>query len=263
MSYTTDGLVLNVRAMGENDRLLTLLTPVEGRINVIVKGGRSLRSGSLSSTLLFAYGNYEINDRNGYKWLKGGSTERSFIGLSSSIEKLSLASYLAEVATELSGENESAQDMLRLMLNCFYAIDNEKKPKEQVKGAFELRAAAIEGFMPELSACRGCGKTVSDIMYLDVMNGRILCSDCMHKAALESKREKERSEDIREAEILIPLSPSVLSAMRYVITAEPNRFLAFNLSDEEMPYFAKAAETYLLSHIGHGYDTLEFYKRMV
>ena len=60
MSYTTDGLVLRVHGIGENDKLLILLTPLQGRITVAVKGGRSLKCGSLSATQLFAYGNYEI-----------------------------------------------------------------------------------------------------------------------------------------------------------------------------------------------------------
>ena len=58
MSYTADGLVLRVKTTGENDKLLTLLTPLQGKITVLVKGGRSLKSGSLSATQLFSYGNY-------------------------------------------------------------------------------------------------------------------------------------------------------------------------------------------------------------
>lgn len=260
MPYTTDGLVIRVNSIGENDRLLTLLTPIQGKITVGVKGGRSLKSGSLSATQLFAYGNYEIFDRNGYKWLRGGVSESQFRRMTSNIEKLALASYFAEVAEELSGENEPADQILRLILNCFYMLDSDKKSAELIKGAFELRSAAISGFMPDVTACRGCQDLSSDILYLDVMNGRLLCTDCMHKAALTAKREQEKSEDIREARILLPVSASVLSAIRFVLTAEANRFLAFSLSSNELQCFAKTAEVYLLSHIGHGFDTLEFYK---
>ena len=263
MPYTTDGLVLRMRKVGENDKLLTLLTPIEGRISVLVKGGRSLKSGSLSATELFTYGNYEITDKNGYKWLRGASSERQFDGISRSVEKVALASYIAEVAEELSGENEPADDVLRLVLNSFYAMDKDKKPLSQIKSVFELRAAAISGFMPDLHACRGCGGNDCEAFYLDVMNGRILCSECMHRASLSAKREMAAHEDIREAIVMIPLSASVLAAMRYVLLSEPSRILAFNLDENELDGFSKATETYLLSHLGHGFDTLEFYKMIL
>lgn len=260
MSYTTDGLVLRVRATGENDKLLTLLTPEEGRITVCVKGGRSLKSGSLPATQLFAYGNYEINDRNGFKWLHGASSRTQFIGLSKSVEKVALASYFSSIAEELSGENEPAEDILRLILNSLYALENDKKPMPQIKGTFELRAAALSGFMPDITSCRGCHSQMAEIFYLDVMNGRILCPDCMRKESLKAAKEQATSEDIREAVVMLPMSPSVTSAVRYVLTVETNRMLAFTLTDAELTSFAKVAETYLLSHLGHGFDTLDFYK---
>lgn len=260
MSYTTDGLVLRVRATGENDKLLTLLTPEEGRITVTVKGGRSLKSGSLPATQLFAYGNYEINDRNGFKWLHGASSQTQFIGLSKSVEKVALASYFSSVAEELSGENEPAEDILRLILNSFYALENDKKPMSQIKGTFELRAAALSGFMPDVTVCRSCHSPQAELFYLDVMNGRILCPECMRKESLKAVKEQATSEDIREAVIMLPMSPSVTEAVRYVLSCETGRMLAFTLTDAELTSFAKVAETYLLSHLGHGFDTLEFYK---
>ncbi len=259
MPYTTDGLVLRSGTVGENDRLVTLLTPEEGRIRAVVKGGRSLKSGSLSATQLFTYGNYEISYRGDYKWIRAASPIRQFAVLTSDIEKIALASYLSSVADELSDENEEAGELLRLLLNSFHALDTGLCPDAQVKGAFELRAAAVSGFMPDLSACRGCRRESADIMYLDVMNGRLLCADCMHRAAIENARERATSEDIREAEIFIPLTSSVTAALRYVLNAETGRFLLFSLDNSELSGFCRACETYLLSHIGHGFDTLEFY----
>ena len=84
----------------------------------------------------------------------------------------------------------------------------------------------------------------------------------MHKASLTAKREAEKSDDIREAVIMCPMSPSVTEAVRYVLTAPIPRFLSFSLTDEELPSFAHVAETYVLSHIGHGFDSLDFYKTL-
>ena len=63
--------------------------------------------------------------------------------------------------------------------------------------------------------------------------------------------------------VMIPLSPSVLAALRYVLAAEPSRILSFTLEENELGGFSKVSETYLLSHLGHSFDTLDFYKMIL
>ena len=71
-----------------------------------------------------------------------------------------------------------------------------------------------------------------------------------------------RSEDIREAVVMLPMTKGVIDAFRHVTSVDSRRMLSFELSKEELYDFARCAETYLLSHLGHGFDTLEFYKIM-
>ena len=262
MAYTIDGLVLRMKNSGENDKLISVLTAEQGRISVLVKGGRSLKSVSLSATQLFTYGNYEINDRNGFKWLQRASSIRQFDGLTGSIEKISLASYFSSVAEELSGENEPAHDILRLTLNAFHALEKDTKPHSQIKACYEIQAAALSGFMPDLSGCQLCNCKDIDFLYLDVMNGRLLCPDCMNRASNKAIRDMARSEDIREAVVMLPMSKDVVEAFRYVTSVDSRKMLSFELSKDDLYDFARCAETYLLSHLGHGFDTLEFYKIM-
>ena len=59
MRKTTDGLVLREVAVGEHDKLLTVLTPKEGKITLSAKGARSMKSKVLPLCRLFTYGNFE------------------------------------------------------------------------------------------------------------------------------------------------------------------------------------------------------------
>ena len=68
------------------------------------------------------------------------------------------------------------------------------------------------------------------------------------------------ADDLREARIMGILSPAVCEAFRYCLRAPIERLLSFELKDEtDLSDFARLAETYLLSHIGHGFDSLNFY----
>ena len=117
MVYSTDGLVLRETPVAEHDKLLTLLTPSEGQISVIAKGARSSRSKFLSSAKLFTYANFEIYKKGEYRYLRDASVNEPFFGLSDDIEKMSLASYLCELATDITGEAVSSVDVLRMTLN--------------------------------------------------------------------------------------------------------------------------------------------------
>jgi len=254
------GLVLRDTDRNDNDKLLTVLTSERGRITVMAKGAHSIKSRALSGTQLFTYSEMELYEKGGFYWLREATVIDAFMGISKSVEKMSVAAYIADLAYEFSGEDEEADDILKLTLNAYYALARDIRPIRQVKAAYELYAAGISGYMPYIEGCKICKKPQSQFMYMDVMNGRMLCEDCMHKASLNAKRDAEKSEDIREAVIMCPMSPSVTEAVRFVLSAPISRFLSFTLTDEELPSFAAVAETYVLSHIGHGFESLEFYK---
>ena len=51
-------------------------------------------------------------------------------------------------------------------------------------------------------------------MYLDVMNGRIVCPDCRG----DYEREKRNSDEDETADIYLKILPDVLEAMRYIVS---------------------------------------------
>ena len=260
MHYTVDGLVIREVNVGENDKMLTILTPDRGRIGVMAKGSRSLKSQVLSTAQLYTYGNYEIYEKNDYKWLRSGSVIEGFFGLRNDIELISLAAYLSDIAWELSGEDTPSVEMLRMTLNAFYALSNGLKSQEIVKGVYELRSAGFSGFMPDLSRCRHCKKDSSERFYLDVMNGALICSDCILRKSTKERTELSYVSE-EERSILLPMDQSVLAAVRFSLYAPPERMFSFNLDGtEEIAMFSKLCEEYLLNHLERGFNSLEFYK---
>ena len=178
--------------------------------------------------------------------------------------RLNLAAYLCDLACELTDEGEPAPEMLRLLLNSLYAISKELYPQEIIKGAFELRAMAMSGYAPDLSACSVCGRDADEHFYLHVMNGSLLCSECFSAKGKEVKRMTDTSyDDIRESETVMGLTPAVNAAMRYVLCAPLERLFAFGLEEAtDVDDFARATQTYVLSHLERGFDSLNFYHSM-
>lgn len=262
MIYTADGLVIRSQNSGENDRLITLLTP-SGRTLTSAKGARSMKSPLLSVTQPFVYGNFEINRREGYSWIRNGSPLQSFWGLREELDKLFLATYVCDVAGELSDENADCSEILRLTLNTLYAIENDIRPLKQIKAVFELRALAVSGYLPSLDGCAACGKQNADDLLLDVPAGSLICSDCLHRRETPTSPTPPVYDDIRESTVLLPLTPAVLSAVRFAVGAPQEKIFSFTLSkDEDLRLLSSVGETYLLYHLERGFDSLDLFNSL-
>ncbi len=257
-----DGVVVRVRDTGDHHRYLSVLTAEKGRISLLSHGSHSVRSPQIAVSQLYTYGNFEYYTKGTANILKGGSAIQPFYALSTDIDRLNLAAYLCDLTCELTDEGEPAGGMLRLLLNSLHAISMDLRPHEILKGAFELRAAAMSGYEPDFSGCANCGVKQADPFYFDVMNGAILCEKCRSEMR-ETPNVGVYADDLREARIIGILSPSVCEAFRYCLRAPIERLFSFDLKDaEDLKDFGKLAETYLLSHLGHGFDSLNFYHSM-
>ncbi|MBE6554649.1 MAG: DNA repair protein RecO [Ruminococcaceae bacterium] len=260
LHFSADALVLRAVARDEHDKLLTLLTADYGRFYAVVKGAHSARRREIGSFEPYTFGNFELGGGGSVKWVRNATTLEAFGGLRYDPEKLFLAAYIADVAYDLSGEREPAHEMLSLTLNTLHRISEAKGSLGLIKAAFEMRAAAISGFCPELSGCGRCGAPVGDSICLDVMNGSFLCGDCLHRASLAYSREVD---ELGERNVLCPLDASAAAALAYVVRADAKRIFSFSLTDPvSVDLFCRAAEAYLLHHLERTFVTLENYKKM-
>lgn len=263
MTYTSDALVIREAPYGDTDKLLTLLTAEYGRVRVMAKGARRIGSKLMTSSQLFAWANWELYTRGDYHWVREAALLDPFYGLRADINRLALATYFCDVTYEATGENAPADDILPVVLNTFYALSHGLAPDALIKGAFELRIAAMSGYCPDLDACSVCGEPHAPGMYLDVMNGCLICADCMQKTAIERSAPTVEY-DLPPTVIFLPLPPAALAATRYILQAPVKRLFSFRIADKgETADFARACESFLLNHFERGFQSLEFYHSII
>ena len=262
MAHTSaDVLILRTVKRGENDCLVTGLCK-DGRIHLMTKGASSIRRREPASTEPFTWSNMEIYDKNGFKWIKSATALNSFAGIRYDMDKLFLSAYIADVAYELSDEGEPAGEILPLVLNTLHTLATcAREDVARVKAAFEIRAACIAGFAPDLTTCTRCHAHVEGDAYLDVMNGALVCRACFERAqTLLPIPQMDGSEERR---LLLPLDASSLAALAFVVGADAKRVFAFRVSDTaSLTRFGSAAESYLLNHLERGFESLENYKKL-
>lgn len=250
------GLVLRSVNLGEADRLITVFTKEMGTVTALVKGVRSLKSKNMFSTQQFCYSTLVLNRRGDKLWVKESNLIESFFGLRNTIEGLSLAGYVVELLSDVTTA-ESETDLLRLALNCLYAISENKAPLEKIKSAFEIRALSIIGFMPDVLSCSDCGEGSGDFFF-DIMGGSIQCYSCHEK----SEREHRDILDEGHRRVVTILSEGAKIALGYLIHCPLERIFAFNITDEDMLLLSRATEEYVLHQLERSFKSLEFYKEV-
>ena len=246
MYLTIQGIVLRVTDYNDRDALLTLLTRRHGKLTVKARGLRRKNSPLIAPCQLLAYGEFTLFEYRGQYTINEAQSLELFLPLRRDLTKLSLGTYFAQVTEVLSQEDLPNPELLSLLLNCLYALSNTEIPEPQIKASFELRAACLSGYTPDLFGCHMCGSQTPE--RFDSSQGRLECIECR---------------DPESSGIRMPVTPSTLEAMRYICLCDPKKLLAFRIGKESLQTLSALAEAYLTTQLERGFSTLDFYKSLL
>lgn len=246
MYLKIQGLVLRVTPYNDHDCLITLLTKNHGRLTAKATGLRRKNSPLTVQCQLLAFAEFTLFEYRDRYTIKEATTIELFHELRRNLTALSLGTYFAQAAEVISQEDLPNPELQSLVLNCLYALAKLGESESKVKAVFELRAACIAGYNPDLSGCHVCGNDWPD--RFDLSEGRLECSDCR----------SGESTGIR-----MPVEPGVLQAMRYITACDSGRLFSFRLGEEALEKLTEVTESYLATQLERGFSTLDFYKSLI
>ncbi|MCD8065943.1 MAG: DNA repair protein RecO [Oscillospiraceae bacterium] len=243
MFLTTRALVLREVKYKEADKILTVLTPSDGKLTVKARGAMRKSCRYAAASQIFALSEMTLFGSRGRWSLNEAETVEQFLPLRDSLESFALAAYFAEMLELLSDEDCPGPEMLQLGLNSLYALSRGLFLDEQIKAAFELRLMCLAGFEPALDGCRVCGKEPEDAL-LSLNGGVLHCRSCRPEVSGVS----------------LPVPPECLQAMRYIISAPPKRLFSFSLPEGSLRRLADICEAYALAQLERSCGALDYYK---
>ena len=246
MHLKTPALVLRVTDYKDHDALLTLLSPHHGKLTVKARGLRRKNSPLVAACQLLVYGEFTLFEYRGQYTVNEAASIELFTSLRRDLVKLSLGTYFAQVSELISQEDLPNPELLSLLLNCLYGLSKLDLPEMKVKAVFELRAACLAGYTPDLFGCHICGNQTPD--RFDLSQGQLECHSCRHMGATG---------------IRMPVTASVLEAMRYICYCDPKKLFAFQAGQQSMELLANISEAYLTTQLERGFSTLDFYKSLL
>lgn len=179
-SVVTQGIVLRHADYREHDRMLTLLTPGQGRVDALCRGCKRPGSPLLAASEWFALGEYVLFAGKGKYTVVSCNLQESFYPLRTDYDRLKYATYLLSVAEAAAQPGERAAELFTLLARSLFRLSFGARDAKAVSAAFLAHFAAISGYRPRLSHCVRCGRPLADaeIRLMDIAGGGLLCSAC-------------------------------------------------------------------------------------
>lgn len=246
MYLTIQAIVLRVTDYNDRDALLTVLSRNHGKLTVKARGLRRKNSPLIAPCQLLAYGEFTLFEYKGQYSINEAVSLELFQSLRKDLLKLAAATYFAQVSELISQEDIPNPELQSLLLNCLYAMSKLNLSHEFVKPVFELRAACLSGYTPDLFGCHICGNQNPD--RFDLSAGMLECQGCRSSG----------SPGIR-----LPVTPAVLEAMRYICLCNPKKLFSFEIGSDNLKLLSSLTEAYLTTQLERGFSTLDFYKSLL
>lgn len=244
---TVNGLVIRERPLGENDKILSVLSDTNGIIDVLARGVKKSNAKNASVSSMFCYAKYCLSDGKSGYILNSAEPIRIFYDIRLDVSKFALASYFCEMILHACVQNQSDKEVLRLILNTLHFLSKEDKSEAKLKAVFELRFMSEIGLVPNLIGCCKCYKYTDMQMQFDLSEGRIYCEDCCGPR------------DLRQCEIV---DSTLLHALRFIALSDMSRIFSFRISDDYLPLLSNITERYVRIQLDKRFPTLDFYKSL-
>ena len=191
-SITTPGIVLRYANYRDHDRMLTILSPAYGRVDVLSRGCRRPKSALMPASEMFVHGEFVLFATGDRSTLTSCELSDTFYPLRLDPYRLTCASYMTSLCAASAQPGQNAAELYALLLRGLYylAYDNEADPLTTTT-AFLLLFADATGYRPRLSRCAHC-RTPLELEHgapFDVAAGGLCCPECASRSTYPMQKE--------------------------------------------------------------------------
>ncbi len=154
-TYRATGINLKGMPLGEQDKLLTILTKEKGLIRVVAPGARKYGSKLGGRAELFVVNDLLISQGKNLDRISQAEIQESFLGLGQNLSKLVCAQYLAELTLKQALADQPQADLFYILTNGLQQIQSQSSVKEILPIFVQhiYRLLTIAGFAPQVRRC--------------------------------------------------------------------------------------------------------------
>jgi len=233
MIVKTEALVLKSFDFRETSRIATFFTRDFGKVKGVLKGIRkdprkfasNVEKFSLNDIVYYQYHNSDIH------LVSHCDMKDFYTGLRQDLERMTAASYAAELIDTLMQPEEQNLEIYNLMQAFLKALQTTADVGKLVQ-TFQIKILSLSGFQPHLETCVRCSQSVAQSPRFSLALGGLLCGVCkdatgeatpISLGAVASILHIQKNN--WDASLRLGMAPFIKKELKYVL----NHFLVFHL----------------------------------
>ncbi len=237
----TRALIVRTANSGDNDRVLTAVSPELGKISVIAKGVKSLKNKNGAGCGVLCLSDLVLKEGRELYSLVSAECAEGFYHLRDTVDGVAYGMYFVSLLEGCTEPGVPAGDELRLCLNTLFALTRRPGDGATLKLVYELRLAEVLGLAPYISEECQCGEPAT---HLSIAGGETCCAAHKDPGAAA-------------------LTPDEMRVLDFILTAELKDALFFNSPPALIARLGTVSEKYLEYHLGRMPKTLDYLKNIL
>lgn len=216
--YRTQGFILKKTNRGESDRIFTIYTKDFGKLEILGKAIRKIKSKLRAGVEIFYLSEIEFIQGKTHKTLTDTILIDNFQNIRKDLKKLSIAYKISEIADRFLKGEEKDEEIWNLLQEIFDKLNNlkleiRKQPSGESLDSFGIgrleiiyyyflwNLLSVLGYQLEFYHCSLCQKKLGPQgLYLNPKEGGLICNQC--KETTKSVKEIE-SDTVKIIRILL------------------------------------------------------------
>lgn len=240
----TKGIVTKIVNYSDNDKILTVITADQGKIQVFCKGAQRVKSTVLASTEFLSFSEFVLYDGKSEMYhLSSADIIEVFYNLRIDIEKLNYATTMAQIMNDVCQEGDLSYKKVQLFLNTLYVLSETDKNLEFIFSIFRIRLLAILGFVPRLSSCTSCNKKAVEMentKFFSIKDNGLKCDVC-------AKLDKGA----------IKISEVTYTSLVYILSSDAKKIFSFEIPDKDLEELRILTQVYTNEKLEKEYKVMK------
>jgi len=235
--YRTQGFVLTKENFRETDQVFSVFCQDFGRINVLAKAIRKIKSKLRSGMGLFYFSEIEFIQGKNFKTLTDAMVIEKFKNMRSDLRKLQIAQKILDASDKLIKGEEKDEKIFSLINETLNRLNNYElriTNYELLYYYFLWNLFSVLGYKTDLYSCSVCQQKLSPtIMNFSPSQNGLICLKC----SFDSIKDKAT------------ISPETVKILRIIQACDWETFERLKIENQQLEELELVCEQYLLSFL--------------
>src|SRR4030042_3636261 len=180
-NYQTEAIIIKKTKLGEADRILTLYTPHQGKIQAVARGIRRPKSKMAGHLELVTHSQISLARGRNLDIITGSQTINSFLPLKNNLILTSYGLYIIELVNQFTPDQAEDETLFKLLLETLTNLCTSNNCDSLLR-YFEIKMLEMTGYRPQLHECVICHQSLSPVVNSFCAHaGGMLCPLCALK----------------------------------------------------------------------------------